>query len=147
MDAHDATAYHCKIVAMVQAGKFEDCIKQLLNNKFELDLQFEDAYCHYRLNDPLKAMKILDGVINPQVKHNELRAQVLYRLEQYENCFTVYRDIIRSSIDNKYETERNTNLSTTLTAQRPDKSKMVVDEIDSFDQSVNASYNYASVED
>ena len=72
---------------------------------------------------------------------------MLSRLEQYENCFTVYRDIIRSSIDNKYETERNTNLSTTLTAQRPDKSKMVVDEIDSFDQSFNASYKYASVED
>ena len=65
-----------------------------------------------------------------------MRAQVLSRLEQYENCFVVYRDIIR-----------NTNLSTTLTAQLPDKSKMVVDEIDSFDQSVNASYNYASVED
>ena len=63
---------------------------------------------------------------------------MLSRLEQYDNCFTVYRDIIRSSIDNKYETERNTNLSTTLTAQRPDKSKMVVDEIDSFDQSFNA---------
>jgi len=145
LDAHDATAYHCKIVAMVQAGKFTDCLKQLENNKFDLDLQFEAAYCHYRLNDPHKAMQILDGVINPQVKHSELRAQVLYRLEQYENCFTVYRDIIRSS-DDKYETERKTNLSA-VTAQLADKAKMVVDETDTFEQRYNAGCNYASVGD
>lgn len=145
LDAHDATAYHCKIVAMVQAGKFMDCLKQLENNKFNLDLQFEAAYCHYRLNDPHKAMKLLDEVINPQVKHSELRAQVLYRLEQYENCFTVYRDIIRSS-DDKYETERKTNLSA-VTAQLADKAKMVVDETDTFEQRYNAGCNYASVGD
>jgi len=145
LDQNDSTAFHCKIVAMVQAGKFQDCIKQLESGRFELDLQFEAAYCHYRLNDPHKAMKILDGVINPQVKHNELRAQVLYRLEQYENCFTVYRDMIRSS-DDKYETERKTNLSA-VTAQLGDRAKMVVDETDTFEQRYNAGCNYASVGD
>jgi len=145
LDQNDSTAFHCKIVAMVQAGKFQDCLKQLSNSKFDLDLQFESAYCHYRLNDPHTAMKILDGVANPQVKHNELRAQVLYRLEQYENCFTVYRDIIRSS-DDKYETERKTNLSA-VTAQLGDKNKMVVDETDTFEQRYNAGCNYASVGD
>ena len=126
---------------MVQAGKSMDCLKQLEN----LDLQFEAAYCHYRLNDPHKAMEVLDGVNNPQVKHSELRAQVLYRLEQYENCFTVYRDIIRSS-DDKYETERKTNLFA-VTAQLADKAKMVVDETNTFEQRYNAGCNYASVGD
>jgi len=97
------------------------------------------------LNDPHKAMEILDGIVNPQVKHNELRAQVLYRLEQYEQCFSVYRDIIRSS-DDKYETERKTNLSA-VTAQLGDKAKMVVDEMDTFEQRYNAGCNYASVGD
>jgi hypothetical protein len=36
------------------------------------------------------------------VKHNKPRVHALYRLVQYENCFTVYRDIIRS-YDDKYE--------------------------------------------
>jgi len=145
LDQADSTAFHCKIVAMVQAGKFQDCIKQLINSKFDLDLQFEAAYCHYRLNDPHKAMEILDGIVNPQVKHNELRAQVLYRLEQYEKCFSVYRDMIRSS-DDKYETERKTNLSA-VTAQLGDKAKMVVDEMDTYEQRYNAGCNYASVGD
>jgi len=144
-DQGDSTAFHCKIVAMVQAGKFTDCLKQLENSKHEIDLKFEEAYCYYRLNDPHKALKVLDEVINPQVKHNELRAQVLYRLEEYENCFSVYRDIIRSS-DDKYETERKTNLSA-VTAQLGDKSKMLVDEKDTFEQRYNAGCNYAMVGD
>merc|ERR1719244_803431 len=126
LDQNDKTAFHCKIVAMVQAGKFQDCLKQLEISKFELDLKFEEAYCHYRMNDPRKALTLLDEYANPQVKHRELRAQVLYRLEQFEDCFSVYRDIIRSSDDDKYDTERKTNLSA-VTAQLADKSKMVVD--------------------
>merc|ERR1740128_794114 len=130
---------------MVQAGKFSDCLKQLENSKHDLDLQFETAYCHYRLNDPHKAMGILDKVVNPQVKHNELRAQVLYRLELYDKCFTVYRDIIKTS-DDKYETERKTNFSA-VTAQLGDKHKMLVDEADTFEQRYNAGCNYAMVGD
>jgi len=145
LDQNDSTAFHCKIVAMVQAGKFSECIKQLENSKHDLDLQFESAYCHYRLNDPHKAMGILDKVVNPQVKHNELRAQVLYRLEQFEKCFTVYRDIIKTS-DDKYETERKTNLSA-VTAQLGDRNKMLVDETDTFEQRYNAGCNYAMVGD
>merc|ERR1719244_707417 len=144
LDQNDKTAFHCKIVAMVQAGKFQDCLKQLEISKFELDLKFEEAYCHYRMNDPRKALTLLDEYANPQVKHRELRAQVLYRLEQFEDCFSVYRDIIRSSDDDKYETERKTNLSA-VTAQLADKSKMVVDEADTFEQRYNAGCNYASV--
>ena len=144
LDQNDKTAFHCKIVAMVQAGKFQDCLKQLEISKFELDLKFEEAYCHYRMNDPRKALTLLDDYANPQVKHRELRAQVLYRLEQFEDCFSVYRDIIRSSDDDKYDTERKTNLSA-VTAQLADKSKMVVDEADTFEQRYNAGCNYASV--
>merc|ERR1719244_1304180 len=144
LDQNDKTAFHCKIVAMVQAGKFQDCLKQLEISKFELDLKFEEAYCHYRMNDPRKALTLLDEYANPQVKHRELRAQVLYRLEQFEDCFSVYRDIIRSSDDDKYDTERKTNLSA-VTAQLADKSKMVVDEADTFEQRYNAGCNYASV--
>ena len=128
---------------MVQAGKFNDCLKQLENSKHDLDLQFEAAYCHYRLNDPHKAIAILDKVTNPLVKHRELKAQVLYRLEQFEDCFSVYREIIRSS-DDKYEVERKTNLSA-VTAQLGDQARMLVDETDTFEQRYNAGCNYAMV--
>ncbi len=39
----------------------------------------------------------------------ELRAQVLYRLERYEECFDLYRDLIKNTSDD-FELERLTNL-------------------------------------
>lgn len=40
----------------------------------------------------------------------------LYRLERYEDCLAVYRDLIRNSQDD-YEEERRTNLSAVIAAQ------------------------------
>lgn len=44
------------------------------------------------------------------VNLKELRAQILYRLENYEECFEAYENIIRNVTDD-YEEERQTNLS------------------------------------
>jgi len=146
LDPSDGTAFHCKIVSLVQAGKFQDCLKQIANASLDVDLQFEAAYCHYRLNDHAKALGILDKIQQPQLKHNELRAQVLYRLEQFEECFSVYRDIIRSS-DDKHEVERSTNMSA-VTAQLGDIDRIIVpDDCETYEQRYNVGCNYASVED
>lgn len=40
----------------------------------------------------------------------------LYRLERYDECEAVYKDLIRNSQD-EYEEERKTNLSAVLAAQ------------------------------
>lgn len=57
-----------------------------------------------------EALQIIEGVQNPSLKIKELKAQILYRLEQYEDCFTVYRDIIKNCSDD-YEDEREANLA------------------------------------
>ena len=135
----------------MQAGRFTETLKQIDASKHQLDLDFEVAYCHYRLNDPRKALSVLEGVANPQVrimipssyhffffkihsqvKHSDLKAQVLYRLEEFEQCYGVYKDLIKSTDDN-YDTERMTNLSA-VTANMADKSKIVVDCEDTFEQ-------------
>ena len=81
--------------------------------------------------------------LEPQVKHSDLKAQVLYRLEEFEQCYGVYKDLIKST-DDKYDTERMTNLSA-VTANMADKSKMVVDCKDTFEQRYNAGCNHAAV--
>lgn len=143
LDTSDSTAFHCKVVALMQAGKFAEVLKQLDNSRHQLDLQFETAYCHYRLNDPTKALAILDRIQTPQVKHHDLRAQVLYRLEQYDQCYTVYKDLIKTT-DDKYDMERMTNLSA-VTANLADKGRMVTDCKDTFEQKYNAGCNLAAV--
>lgn len=110
--ADDTTASHCKAVCLIQASKFTEAVQFI--DKFRLSgLVFEKAYAEYRLNDSVKALKTIDsaglpGPLPPKVK--ELRAQILYRLERYEECFDMYRDIIKNT-DDEYEEERTTNLS------------------------------------
>jgi signal recognition particle subunit SRP72 len=75
-------------------------------------LIFEKAYCEYRLNKPEVALKTIESAnINPLPPNlKELKAQILYRLEQFDESFNLYRDIIKNSTDD-YEEERTTNLS------------------------------------
>lgn len=77
------------------------------------NLDFEKAYCLYRLNQVDEALKVVEGIQNPSLKVKELKAQILYRLEKYEECFAVYRDIIKNS-DDEYADERETNLAAVL---------------------------------
>lgn len=64
----------------------------------------------YRLNQVNEALKVVEVLPNPSLKLKELKAQILYRLEKYEECFSVYRDIIKNSHD-EYEDERQANLA------------------------------------
>ncbi|PNF21717.1 Signal recognition particle subunit SRP72 [Cryptotermes secundus] len=104
-------AFHCKIVCFIQLSRFQDGLKAILNQpKLSSELVFEKAYCQYRLNLPQDALKTLNTAASLSLKLKELKAQILYRLERYEECFDVYRDIIKNSTD-EYEDERETNLT------------------------------------
>ncbi|XP_054004835.1 signal recognition particle subunit SRP72 [Hylaeus anthracinus] len=106
----EEAAFHCKIVCFIQLSKFNDALQFITKNpKLSINLHFEKAYCLYRLNQVPEALKVVENVPNPSMKLKELKAQILYRLEKYEDCFAVYRDIIKNSHD-EYEDERETNL-------------------------------------
>uniref|UniRef100_A0A0A9WRU6 Signal recognition particle subunit SRP72 n=2 Tax=Lygus hesperus TaxID=30085 RepID=A0A0A9WRU6_LYGHE len=108
----DSLAFHFRIVSLIQLSKFDDVI--LAFNKYGTTLgkglEFEKAYAFYRLNKVDEALKVLDSVETPELKHNELRAQVLYRLEKFEDCFNLYRDVIKQTSDD-FDEERQTNLA------------------------------------
>lgn len=98
------------MIALIQVGKFNDALQLIERNKLT-QLLFERAYCEYRLNQPDKALRTIDKAERPLAASlKELRAQVLYRLEQFDECFDAYKDIIKNTNDD-YEDERATNLS------------------------------------
>jgi signal recognition particle subunit SRP72 len=106
-----------------------------------LDLSFEQAYAHYRLNSLHKSLAVLDAVKNPQTKHAELRAQILYKLEQYGDCYAVYRSIVKSTSD-EYETERRTNLSA-VAVQLADRANVETEDLDTYElRSGNLFFGY-----
>jgi len=114
----DTTAFHCKMVNLLQLGKFKDALHQMQTSHLAesaIDVSFEHAYCLYRENRCAEALKVLDKGQKSQevLKVKELRAQILYRLERYKECMAVYRDIIKNTEmgTDDFEVERMTNLA------------------------------------
>jgi hypothetical protein len=76
-----------------------------------------------------------------ETKHAELRAQILYKLEQYGDCYAVYRSIVKSTSD-EYETERRTNLSA-VAAQLADRANVETEDLDTYElRSGNLFFSY-----
>lgn len=109
----DATAFHCKIVCLIQMTKFEEALKAVNGNPdLSAGLYFEKAYCQYRLNVPEQALVTINSApdLSTDGQLLELKAQVLYRLEKYEDSYGLYRDIIKKTNDD-YDLERQANLN------------------------------------
>ncbi|XP_041120435.1 signal recognition particle subunit SRP72-like [Polyodon spathula] len=114
----DVTALNCKVVCLIQNSNFKEALNVIHthNKVFGSDvIAFEKAYCEYRLNRVENALKTIESASQQTDKLKELYGQVLYRLERYEECLAVYRDLIRNSQDD-YEEERKTNLSAVVAA-------------------------------
>lgn len=87
-------------------------MKFIEKSKLSQPLVFEKAYSQYRLNKSSEALRTIEGANINTLPANlkELKAQVLYRLENFDECFNLYKDIIKNSSDD-YEEERTTNFS------------------------------------
>lgn len=85
----------------------------ILQSNIIRNLHFEKAYCQYRLNQPQEALKTIEKVDELDHRLKELKAQVLYRLENYMEAFQVYEDIVKN-VDDDYSDERETNLGAVL---------------------------------
>ncbi|XP_058823850.1 signal recognition particle subunit SRP72 [Topomyia yanbarensis] len=112
LDQNELEALQCKLVCLIQVSKFEEVLKFLDRTQPAHDCTFERAYCEYRLNQPEAAYKtIQNSGIKPLPSNlKELLAQILYRLERFEESFDLYKDIIKNTHDD-YDDERTTNLS------------------------------------
>ncbi|KAM9741447.1 signal recognition particle subunit SRP72 [Menidia menidia] len=113
----DMAALHCKVVCLVQNGSFKEALNVMNTHSKVLgsEVVFEKAYCEYRLNRVESSLKTIEAAPEQSDKLKELYGQVLYRLERYEECKSVYTDLIRNSQD-EYEEERKTNLTAVLAA-------------------------------
>lgn len=128
INSNELLAQQCKLVAFIQVSKFDEALKFLGKCPDLKDLVFEKAYCYYRMNKPEEALKVIDSV-NPLPQNlKELRAQVLYRLERFEDCFDLYRDLIKNTQDD-YDNERLTNMSAVVANLAIEGSKKEVPEL------------------
>ncbi|XP_029649361.2 signal recognition particle subunit SRP72 [Octopus sinensis] len=123
----ETLAFHCKMVCLINLGRFDEVMIAMKKYpSLSNDLKFEKAYCEYRLNRTNEALRTLREVTNPCLRTQELLAQVLYRLEQYEECLTLYKQLIKNSED-EFDEERQTNLAAVLSSLQMWNKKQVED--------------------
>uniref|UniRef100_A0A669BCZ8 Signal recognition particle subunit SRP72 n=1 Tax=Oreochromis niloticus TaxID=8128 RepID=A0A669BCZ8_ORENI len=102
----DVTALHCKVVCLIQNGSFKEALNVMNTHSKMLgsEVVFEKAYCEYRLNRVDSSLKTIESAPEQTDK-----------LERYDECKSVYTDLIRNSQD-EYEEERKTNLAAVVAA-------------------------------
>ncbi|CAH1103592.1 unnamed protein product [Psylliodes chrysocephalus] len=109
-------AFQCKIVCLIQLSRFDEAISLMNKNpQFLQGLIFEKAYSYYRANKPEEALKTIESSeeeLDYRIK--ELKAQILYRLEKYNDSTKMYHEIIKNTHNDDYEDERYTNLSAAM---------------------------------
>lgn len=111
-----SVAFHSKVVCLIHLGRFDEALTAMKKyTHFSNGLNFEKAYCEYRLNKTNEALQTLRAVEKPDYQTQELLAQVLYRLEHYDECHTLYKQLIKNSEDD-FDEERQTNLAAVLSS-------------------------------
>lgn len=116
-------AYKCKLVSLIQIGKINEAFEfikkssdQLRFNLFLLipsfiiiffsDAAFEKAYVYYRRNENEQAERELASANQKDSGVIELKAQLAYRFERYEEARNLLRELLRTYNDDFDELRR-----------------------------------------
>ncbi|GFO21232.1 signal recognition particle subunit srp72 [Plakobranchus ocellatus] len=111
-------AFNCKVVSLILLDRFDEALSVINKDKVHTGLlKFEKAYCEYRLNRTKEALTTLRSITNHDTRSKELLCQVLYRMEDFEECFDLYRDVIKNSQDDN-DGERETNLAAVVASMQ-----------------------------
>lgn len=104
----DVDAVACKLASLIDLRKTEDALR-LIRSKDEYiegRFAFEYAYCLYRSGEIENALAQLGKVGGERaVDSKRLEGQLRYRLEEYEACIGIYKELVQG--DDGIETKTN----------------------------------------
>ncbi|XP_023593153.1 signal recognition particle subunit SRP72 [Trichechus manatus latirostris] len=111
----DVTALHCKVVCLIQNGSFKEALNVINTHTKVLAKIPIFRFLFSGSRNDLSGVVDLTPTTHLIIFTRYLSFQ-LYRLERYDECLAVYRDLVRNSQDD-YDEERKTNLSAVVAAQ------------------------------
>ncbi|CAF1124731.1 unnamed protein product [Adineta steineri] len=148
ISSNEKKATHCKIICLMQLDKFDEALTTVIKNTVDTgDLIFERAYCEYRLNrieDSYKTLKNTERELDE--REQELFAQVLFKLEKYNECVESYRSLLKNN-DDEYQSIRQANFIAALSTWKltDASSKIQMESNDLNDETYDTTYNSACV--
>eukprot|EP00096_Caligus_rogercresseyi_P000105 TRINITY_DN1028_c0_g1_i1.p1 TRINITY_DN1028_c0_g1~~TRINITY_DN1028_c0_g1_i1.p1 ORF type:complete len:657 (-),score=302.98 TRINITY_DN1028_c0_g1_i1:63-2033(-) len=119
LNSEEKEAYLSVVVALIRLDRFSDALKfmEAQERKYG-ELPFHRSYSLYRLNKPDQALEALLKEKKPDLKCKELEAQILYRMERYEESLAVYESMSIPR-DDEFIAERETNKSAARVFTKP----------------------------
>ncbi|KAF9912534.1 hypothetical protein BX616_010314 [Lobosporangium transversale] len=104
IDPKDKDALHCKAITLIRLERYTDALtilnRQLDTSKFT----FEKAYCLYRTNQLADGAQLIankrkelpsSSQLSWDLRH--LEAQMLYRMERYQDCIELYASMLQDT--------------------------------------------------
>lgn len=136
----DVKAFQCKIVALINLDRFEEALTAFAKfPDFTKQLLYEKAYCLYRLNRIEDALKVIESAPDKnKLNFKELKAQICYRQEKFEECYDLYKSLVKQTAD-EYDDERKTNYTANI-AQLASHGQII--DISSFCPERNSAESY-----
>ncbi|KAF8360430.1 srpa-72, partial [Pristionchus pacificus] len=134
-------AFKCKLIALIQLGLWEDALL-LIKKTPAAEMgaaHFEKAYIHYRTNENEESLEELSKCHPDDVRALELKAQLLYRLDRFQEAYDVYKHLMKNHSDEQDE-ERKANIVAVEAQLASIKQNTVslVDSLDTFEQLYNS---------
>merc|ERR1712071_660011 len=106
----------CKASALLKMSRYDEVVKfinSLSSAEQKSRLAYESSYSLYRQFKNAEALTAISTatINNPddKLKIDELRAQILYRLEDFQEARDIYKQLLRETSDD-LEEDRETNL-------------------------------------
>ena len=95
LSCDDQDALNCRLVSFIHLSKFTAALGLIRDQTSRsTQYQFEEAYCLYRLDKYEESLCVLSRLPEGQFRVCELRAQVLYRLEEYAKSYATYKQLL-----------------------------------------------------
>lgn len=135
----ETLAFKCKLVALVQLGRLDEALTLIKKTPSHHmgDCLFEKAYILYRMNEDSAALETLDKAPADDFRCMELRAQLLYRAENFEQAAKIFMTLLKDHSD-EYDEVRRANLIATLAQmQASGLPQQPPSQLDTFEQLYN----------
>ncbi|CAD6196607.1 unnamed protein product [Caenorhabditis auriculariae] len=114
-------AFKCKLVALIQLSMWDDALTLIKKTPHHQmgDCAFEKAYIYYRQGELDQAEEQLATCDKEDFRALELKAQIYYKQEKFQEAFDIFRHLLKNFSDDSDELRRANYLAvqTRLEAQ------------------------------
>uniref|UniRef100_A0A0R3S5J4 Signal recognition particle subunit SRP72 n=1 Tax=Elaeophora elaphi TaxID=1147741 RepID=A0A0R3S5J4_9BILA len=135
----ETLAFKCKLIALIQLSRLDEALTLIKKTPSHHmgDCLFEKAYVLYRMQEDTAALETLEKAPESDYRCMELKAQLLYRAERFDEASKIFMTLLKDHSDD-YDEERCANLIAAIAQlQASGHQQQPPSHLDTFEQLYN----------